>query len=582
LTSLILMLSTAATGASPVEFGRRELLAAIEARGLKPERFKVITEHSMVLPADGYSIQGYLIRGGNLRGIMFGLLEAASQIRKSGALRPAKGAPQVPVRGVRWTHPLPADPGALFASLARARFNRFVAAGAEVSLEELRRAADAAAAHGLDFGAVAGAGQSPQELMQAIPQLKFIEARASGGNLAAVAAAGRMVTLDLDGETLTGEELSAALETRIPLQIAVSPSRFGDFLRKPAVAGRERAWGVVWRLRTPPAAGPKFVRAVVPMLTASRSQGFDIEAPASPAPLFYEIWGRLAYNASEQATSFAATPNLLEALEAASVLSEPGPLSPLAELLDRPMDHRGQASPNEAARLRVRGESSAKSRPLERVEAFDKAALAIGRAGPALGGLKLLENHARAAGRRLAAADHLAWARIAGDRDSIAAARREAAAALALVPNDPVLQADLAYLDSPIELAEPPGQMPGRYPGTVTRPAMDHTPPRQAIAGQPLTLTLRISAAANLKTVRLHWRPFNANAAWQAMEASPARAVFTLPAGAIEPSHDIEYYFEVLHTMGSGWFVPEEVAGAIPGRYWVETVVAVDRAGGAW
>lgn len=580
--SLIALLSFAAGAASPVEFGRRELLAAIEARGMKPERFKVITEHSMVLPADGYSIQGYLIRGGNLRGIMYGLLEAAAQIRKYGGLRPAKGAPGVGVRGVRWTQPLPADAGVLFANLARARFNRFVLAAPGVTGEEIRRISEVAAAHGIDVGAVAGEGQGPRELMQAVPQLKFVEARASRENLEATLAAGRMITLDLDAATLSEAEFAAALETRLPLQVAAEPLRFGDFLRKPGVTGRERPWRVIWRLQTSPAAGPAFVRGILPALAAGRSDGFEIEAPAAPAPQFYEIWGRLAYNADEPDALFSLPPNLAAALEAASQLPPEGPLRPLSEMVELPAGHPGQASPGEAARLRLSGEDSARTRPMQRVEAFDQAGLLLEKAAVTSPALKPLVLHARLSARRLAAADHLAWARAAGDRVALAAARREAAAALALMPEDATLKADLAMLDSPIELATPSGSPPNRHPGVVTRPAIDHAPPRQAVAGQPVGLVLRLSTTAGVKTVRLHWRPMNANAAWQILEAAPGRPVFTLPAAAIRASHDIEYYFEVLHTLGSGWFLPEMVTGTISRGFVVETVVAVDRPGGAW
>jgi hypothetical protein len=124
-----------ARAAGPLEFGLSEYRKALQERGLAPERNQILTEYSMVLPADGFSIMGNIVRGGNLRGLMYGLLEAADQIRRQGRLSAAKVEPASPMRGIRWfLHNEELERGwvhdreqwrALFEMLARNRFNRF-------------------------------------------------------------------------------------------------------------------------------------------------------------------------------------------------------------------------------------------------------------------------------------------------------------------------------------------------------------------------------------------------------------------------------------------------------------------------
>lgn len=131
----VLALLPAAVMAGPIEFGLAEFSKALADRGLSPERFRILTEYSMVLPADGFSITGNIIRGGSQRGLMYGLLEAADQIRRQGYLTQMKIEPATPMRGVRkflhnadlersWYHDRE-QWRAFFEMLARNRFNRF-------------------------------------------------------------------------------------------------------------------------------------------------------------------------------------------------------------------------------------------------------------------------------------------------------------------------------------------------------------------------------------------------------------------------------------------------------------------------
>lgn len=124
-----------APAVTPIDFGLAEYRRALEARGLKPQRYQVSTELSMLLPHDGFSILGTIIRGGSQRGIMYGLLEAADEIRRLGYLWPAKAEHPTPMRGIRrFVHNAELDAAwfhdreqwrAYFEMLARNRFNRF-------------------------------------------------------------------------------------------------------------------------------------------------------------------------------------------------------------------------------------------------------------------------------------------------------------------------------------------------------------------------------------------------------------------------------------------------------------------------
>ena len=116
----------------PLDFGKAELDRAVAERKLRPLRLQ--TELTAD-PPETYRILPGRITGGDLRGLMYGLLEAAAQIRERGYLTAAKGAPATPIRGIRfflhnedlerdwyysreyWTE--------YFAMLARNRFNRF-------------------------------------------------------------------------------------------------------------------------------------------------------------------------------------------------------------------------------------------------------------------------------------------------------------------------------------------------------------------------------------------------------------------------------------------------------------------------
>ena len=133
-TSVSILILTSAALAGPVEFGQAELDRAIAERGLHPALFRFQAEIGSV-PPETYRILPGRITGGDLRGLMYGLLDAAEQIRLTGIVLPSKGAPATPIRGIRCflhNRDLEADWYYsreywidYFQMLARHRFNRF-------------------------------------------------------------------------------------------------------------------------------------------------------------------------------------------------------------------------------------------------------------------------------------------------------------------------------------------------------------------------------------------------------------------------------------------------------------------------
>ena len=101
-----LVLCASALHAGPVEFGMSELNAAIDARNFKYKP-KIMAELNLD-PPETYRIEPYAaggghITGGDLRGLMYGLLEAAEQMRATGRLKLTHGVPALALRGVRMT-----------------------------------------------------------------------------------------------------------------------------------------------------------------------------------------------------------------------------------------------------------------------------------------------------------------------------------------------------------------------------------------------------------------------------------------------------------------------------------------------
>lgn len=235
--------------AGPVDFGKAELDAALAERKL---RLRVDTELSLD-PPETFRITLYKtgvarVTGGDLRGLMYGLMEAAEQIRANGRLKATSGKPATAVRGVRMTlrsydltQPwFTTDDRwrAYFQTLARSRLNRFslMLPLAEADIERLRILSETAGEYGVDF--VLGIRRlegDPQQLyahlrgiLDNCPLIRGVQIEAGDepvevyrkGVFAALRESGRRVMLDLRGGNARPDLARAASESGAPLSAA--------------------------------------------------------------------------------------------------------------------------------------------------------------------------------------------------------------------------------------------------------------------------------------------------------------------------------------------------------------------------
>ena len=128
---LALALLAPAAQAGPREFGLEELAQALTARGLTLD----IRTELRPGPPELFEVLADRVIGADERGLMYGLLAAAEQIRDSGRLAPERGVPHTAMRGIRrFLHNEAMERDwyysqehwdAFFGMLARQRFNRF-------------------------------------------------------------------------------------------------------------------------------------------------------------------------------------------------------------------------------------------------------------------------------------------------------------------------------------------------------------------------------------------------------------------------------------------------------------------------
>jgi hypothetical protein len=310
--------------AGPVEFGQQELQRAIAARKLSPALFRVLLEVSTADP-ESFRILPGRIFGGDRRGLMYGLIEAAEQIQNRGYLLSASGTAATPIRGVRivlrdedlrasWYNSR-LQWQSYFAMLARSRFNRINlvypdAQAAAESLQVLSFITQTAADYSVDVtlglqSATQPSGPSPLSRVLAecstIRAVQIWNPGSNDGLFGAVRAAGRRVTLELRSSDLSPELLAAAAEDGTPVRVS---NRFG--LQAPALPLKPASAQLIWDAGHAGAADsnaltdPNFVRRTVPMFSDAGYSGFEIDAPQTPGSegeqLFYLLWGRLSYN----------------------------------------------------------------------------------------------------------------------------------------------------------------------------------------------------------------------------------------------------------------------------------------------
>jgi hypothetical protein len=331
---------------------------------------------------------------------------------------------------------------------------------------------------------------------------------------------------------------------------------------------------------------------------------------------FYLLWGRLAYDPKtpdfwtrEFTRRFgAAGADVLETYRAASrILPElvavhsAGTgmfLSPEVSTGDLlPSDSRYVASISEAVR-NGGAAAGAKQTPLETAARLDQMAGAVERAAdraaarlsshPEWRGsepdFRMLAALARYHARKQIAAFQLAWFDEHTDPGCLHRAKQELTQALSIwealvrLPDGlyhgdashwkdqlPDVRRDLELIEerernlvftagnsaAPVPASSPPAT------SLLAPPGILHMPPKSALAGTPLPLTLRLWPIKDVTTVRLHYRPVSRVARFKTLEAAPARLSFIIPSEDISAGFDLMYYFEILNRHRSGWFHPD-------------------------
>jgi len=417
---VLLIALAAPLWAGPVEFGMAEVQRAIEARGLPPRAIRFNTEISLDAP-ETYQITPFAISGGDLRGLMYGLLTAADQIRDTGHLARAKGAPAVPLRSVQrtisaaeldqeWCSSHEYWKGYV-AMLARNRFNRLaliLPAQNQRSDDLLRLVSQLAAEYAVDLAlGIRPQALAPEALKNALaacPALRSIEILGSADappgwprDLLRVAGdAGRRIAVDL--RAADPSILDAAREAHVAVRISApyGPGGLGRPYQPPeGLLDRPRFYDVYWDLTTNGIrrwllwGDPEFVRRAATTLALAGSTGFEIDAPGwkdfDRHWLFYLLWGRLTYDpktpektwitelqrrygdaASDILAAYQAASGALGEIVAANLAVDLSPGLPLDSWRDaRTGDARFIESLTEAVENRRQGAASAKETPIE-------------------------------------------------------------------------------------------------------------------------------------------------------------------------------------------------------------------------
>jgi hypothetical protein len=306
---LSLLLCAGAASAGPVEFGTAELNAAIDARNFKYKP-KIAAELNLEPPEtfriEPYAAGGGHITGGDLRGLMYGLLEAAQQMRATGRLKLTHGVPALALRGVR----IAARSGApslvgsawlssndfwqeYFTAMARSRFNRlelaFDSAPQPEALPSLRNIAQIAQQFGVDVAIGFGAPSVPaiEQLLRDCPAIRAIVLHGDlrpdpAALLRALHDAGRRVVLELPDNDRAPGLIEAAGQSGAPLRL------YADY-SETAINPRPR--DSYWDIDA--ARGVDAVNGI-------SGAGFQVDSPidASGRPALDAIaaWGRSGYS----------------------------------------------------------------------------------------------------------------------------------------------------------------------------------------------------------------------------------------------------------------------------------------------
>ena len=233
----IFVLVCATLSAGPVEFGVADFNAALASRNLKWKlKYELTLDPPETYRIEPYKFGGAHITGGDLRGLMYGLLDAADQIRASGRVKQTQAAPVIHERGVRM--PVHAaetesfDWQGYISTLARDRFNRFTLVFLDApfgSAKTLATISQLCAEFGIEFtlGLREPADHvhdSLRALLAACPLIRTLQWRSDSADiepyrevLKALHETGRRVAIEPVGALATPEFAKVAAEAGVAL-----------------------------------------------------------------------------------------------------------------------------------------------------------------------------------------------------------------------------------------------------------------------------------------------------------------------------------------------------------------------------
>lgn len=528
--SISFLVCTIAT-AGPVEFGLNEYNAAVASRNLKwKAKYELTIDPPETFRIEPYKYGGAHITGGDLRGLMYGLLEAADQIRSTGHLKQVSAKPATPVRGVR----VFAGAGDLdapdsfwrsyFETLARDRFNRFTLVFSESpsNPERLRAISQAASDYAVDF--TLGLWEHKPDdglkrVLAACPLIRTVQIRSDSKDV------------DLYRNSVFKTLRDAGRRVALEPQGALAQRRFLKMAEDTGVA-----------LRLTPSSSPA---------------SFEIDAPRpiENHALFYWTWGHVAFDPktkppdSQSPDEFRAAARITILIAAAQAAdantftlpeasrAEPEQIAPLNDWI---------ATVPEAVHDRLEHIGSAKLEPLETADQLLGVAAPLDKT--VVPDFQLLVRLARFHAHELRAAYELELFDQTKDAASLDRAEQEINTAHSLFDLPDTRVAERRQWKGVSAAPVPP--LPKRLP----RPQFTHTPVKSAPVDKEINLTLDLSAVKDVRTVRLHYRPVDSSAQGSVIEKPAAPSMAFTIAGA---DSDLLYYFEIISRENSGWFEPD-------------------------
>jgi len=546
ISPFLCLLTASLVPAGPVDFGVAEFNSAVASRNLKWKvKYEITLDPPETYRIEPYKYGGAHVTGGDLRGVMYGLLEVADQIRTTGRMKQEHGAPATPVRGVRMfvhANELNLDWKQYLETLTRDRFNRFtlVFLDAPYSAEQkIAAISQIAADYGLDFTLgiwehePADTGLRAYEVLRrflaSCPSIRTVELRSDSSNV--------------------------------------------DFYKNYVFKALREAGRRVALVPAGSLAGPAFVKAAAEAGVALRPEtsswpaGFEIEAgrDLESHALFYWLWGRLGYDPklkprhSENPQEYAAAGRALTYLAAAysadpNTYLFPDAVSAVVPAMRAAGGNEWIASIAEAVQDRLGGVPTAKAMPLNTADQL--LAAAAGLEKTALPDFQLIARLSRYQAHRQSAAYFLELFHQTKDSAALDRFQQEMKDAGRFFPGmDPRPADELIAVLRPTVLAAPAHEIPP-LPKTIARPQFTDTPVRSAPSDQPLNITLQIPPSKDVQTVRLHYRPVDRPGPAGIIEKPAASSVtFTLTPADLPPS-DVLYFFEILNR-DSGWFEPD-------------------------